>query len=94
MYWPIFRRLESEIEDLAFAIHIDDTQLNVYSPRIVDLILRAASDIESISKELYEKNGGPKKSNPKFDHVFLKYLIKIWQIEKNNLFKLAPLFSI
>jgi hypothetical protein len=90
VYWPIFRRLESEIEDLAFAIHIDDTQLNVYSPRIVDLILRAASDIESISKELYVKNGGPKKSNPKFDHVCLKYLIKIWQIDKKIIYLSSP----
>ena len=52
IYWPVYANLEKGVDELAFAIHIDDSQLGVYSSRITDLILRAAAEIESLSKEL------------------------------------------
>jgi len=54
VYWPVYSNLEKGVDELAFAIHIDDAQLGVYSSRITDLILRAAAEIESLSKELYK----------------------------------------
>lgn len=71
IYWPVFRNLEKNIEELSFAIHFDDTQQGVYSSRISDLVLRAAAEIESLSKELYKTNGGTRTGEFKFDDVAL-----------------------
>ena len=82
IFWPVFKNLEEEMNRLMFNIHIDDNQLNVYSSKIADLILRAATEIESLSKELYLSNGGTKSENIKYDHDALKYLNKIWSLDK------------
>ncbi len=58
IYWPIYKNLESEVQKLSYSIHINDEQQKVYSSNISDIILRAATEIESISKELYITNGG------------------------------------
>ena len=60
IYWPVYKNLEAELVHLSYNIHIDDNQLDVYSVKISDLILRASAEIESISKELYINNGGTK----------------------------------
>ena len=73
-YWPIFKNLENEFSKLMYDIHIDDEQLNVYSSKISDLILRSAIEIESISKELYYSNGGTECGNIRYDDVAIKYL--------------------
>lgn len=81
IYWPVYKNIESELVDLTYDIHIDDNQINVYSSKISDLILRSATEIESIAKELYDKNGGPKKANLLFDKDCIKYLNQIWKLE-------------
>ncbi len=81
IYWPIYKNLENEVVKLSYDIHIDDNQINVYSSKIIDLILRSAIEIESLSKELYYLNGGTKK-NIKFDEDALKYLSKNWTLNK------------
>lgn len=80
IYWPVYRNLEDEMDKLFYSIHIDDSQLNVYSSKIADLILRASAEIESISKELYKRESG---SKPKitFDDA-IKFLNKIWLLDK------------
>lgn len=80
IFWPVYKNLESEFNTLMFIIHIDDKQLSVYSSKIADLILRSATEIESISKELYYKNGGTKTGNIKYDQVALKYLNQKWNL--------------
>ena len=82
IYWPVYKNIESELNRLTFDIHIDDNQLNVYSSKITDLILRAAIEIESISKDLYLTNGGTKSDNIKYDEVAIKHLNKIWKLDK------------
>lgn len=86
IYWPVFKSIESEFEKLMYSIHIDDRQLNVYSTKISDLILRSSIEIESISKELYKQNGGNKAGQIKYDEDALKYLNKIWHLEKKVVF--------
>jgi hypothetical protein len=56
--------------------------LSVYSNSITDLILRAANEIESISKELYKTNGGDKLGDLKFDEDAIKYLIQTWKLNE------------
>ena len=84
IYWPVFKNIESEINELMFDIHFDDDQLNVYSSKISDLILRASTEIESISKELYYVNGGEEKKNLKYDYDCLKYLNDLWKLEEKQ----------
>jgi hypothetical protein len=54
-YEPIYNRIEKDVIDLTFQITFDDNQIGVYSPRIVDLILQAALQIEAITTTLYEQ---------------------------------------
>lgn len=82
IYWPVYKNLEDEFGKLMFSIHIDDNQMNVYSSKISDLILRASTEIESISKELYHKNWGQKKWEIKYDLDALEHLEKIWILSK------------
>ena len=85
-YWPIFKNLENEFSKLMYDIHIDDEQLNVYSSKISDLILRSAIEIESISKELYYSNGGTECGNIRYDDVAIKYLNDKWLLDKKVVF--------
>ncbi|AVR46056.1 hypothetical protein C7S20_12765 [Christiangramia fulva] len=81
IYWPVYKNIESELAKLTYDIHIDDNQINVYSSKISDLILRSAAEIESIAKELYKKNGGVKENNILFDKDCIKHLNQIWKLE-------------
>lgn len=85
LYWPTYLNIEVEFNKLLSSIHIDDNQLDVYSGKIGELILRSASEIESISKELYYRNGGVKKGNIHFDFDAIKYLDEKWLLNKKVL---------
>ena len=65
-----------------FAIHIDDNQLNVYSLKISELILRAAVEIESLSKDLYTTITGTSSSHVTYDEIALKKLNQMWNLEE------------
>ena len=82
IYWPVYKNIESEVIAITYDIHIDDNQLNVYSSKISDLILRASAEIESISKELYKQNNGTKTEKIKFDYDALEHLNNIWNLDK------------
>ncbi len=62
-----YEQTEKEIIEMFYHVLVNDEQLNVCSTHIADLILRIATEIETIAKELYWKNGG-EKQNPKFDY--------------------------
>ncbi|MEJ5996450.1 hypothetical protein WG904_18625 [Pedobacter sp. Du54] len=81
IYWPVYKNIESEFNNLMFAIHIDDFQLNVYSSKITDLILRSSTEIESLSKELYKLYEGTKINNIRYDEDALHYLNSLWNLE-------------
>lgn len=84
IYWPIYENLEKEFGLLSFNIFIDDAQLNTYSYKIAELILRAAIEIETISKDLYLREGGENKKNLNYDDA-LKYLNSRWNLERKIL---------
>lgn len=48
LYWNVYKSLERELLSLAEIIHIDDSQLDVYSMKIADLLIRTTVEIESI----------------------------------------------
>ena len=98
IYWPVFKNLEKEVLALADTIHFCDEQLNVYSVKIAELLFRCAVEIESISKELYEQNGGnvcPVDSKEQsrdlyFDTDCLNYLEQKWVLSKKQVLVSAP----
>lgn len=55
LFFPIYKQLEKELSELSYYISFDRKQLNVYSIKISDLLLRTVSEIENIAKELCKK---------------------------------------
>ncbi|WP_307399334.1 hypothetical protein [Paenibacillus anaericanus] len=55
LFWPIYKKLESEFIELSYYISIDKRQLKTYSIKIADLILRSVSECENIAKELCKR---------------------------------------
>lgn len=92
LYWNVYKNLERELFQLAEAIHIDDFQMNVYSMKIADLLIRTSVEIESIAKELYFANGGtaPTTGDLYFDTDCLKYLNDKWNLEKKMVTIVCP----
>lgn len=88
-YWPVYKNLEKSVEELTFSIHVDDQQMNVYSSKIKDLILRAAIEIETLAKDLYHSHKGPKKAQLTYDDA-LKFLNQKWLLEKKVVFISSP----
>lgn len=92
LYWNVYKNLERELLQLAEYIHIDDSQMNVYSMKIADLLIRTAVEIESLSKELYSLNGGAcvQGGNLYFDTDCIKYLDAMWKVEKKQVIIASP----
>lgn len=86
-YWPIYKNIEEEVIQLTKYINFSDDQLNVYSMYIANLIIRIVIEIEALSKELYQNNGGPNVyddngnlRNLFFDTDCIQYLDDKWGI--------------
>lgn len=88
-FLPIYQNLEKETLKLAENIFFNDEQLNVYSIKIAELLIRTVVEIESLSKELYVKNDG-KKEKPFFDRDCLDLLEKRWTLSKKQVIITSP----
>lgn len=86
LYWNVYRQLEKDFLSIAEILHIDDKQMNVYSMRIADLLLRTVVEIEALSKKLYFDYGGDKADNHElyFDTDCLALLEEKWAISKRK----------
>lgn len=95
LYWSVYQNLEKELVELSNHIHIDDKQLDIYSMKIAELLIRTAVEFESLAKELYLNNGGNKPDDRElyFDTDCLAFLKDKWcldlkkvQIVSNNFY--------
>lgn len=88
IYWNVYLNLEKELLDISDVILIVDNQLDVYSIKIADLLVRTCVEIEAISKELYFVNSGPKNRDkkPYFDTDCIDYLNNKWKICKKKVY--------
>lgn len=86
LYWAVYKNLERELINLSNLIHIDDKQLDVYSIKITELLIRTVVEVESIVKELYFQNGGtkPDDKNLFFDTDCLDLLENKWFLSKKQ----------
>lgn len=92
LYWQVYKNLEKEFLQLAGSIHIDDKQLEVYSMKIADLLIRTVIEIEAIAKELYLSNAGTVFPDEEmyFDTVCMKHLDSLWNLDKKVVLVVAP----
>lgn len=92
LYWPVYQNLEKEFLSICDIIHIDDSQLNVYSMKIAELLIRTVVEIESLAKNLYFSNGGskPDDKNLYFDTDCMAHLVDIWDIDKKVVLVSSP----
>ncbi len=91
LFLPIYRNLEKETLKLSEDIFFNDEQINVYSTKIAELLVRTVVEIESLSKELYFKNGG-QKEEPYFDTDCIAFLEQKWKLSKKEVLVIAPNF--
>lgn len=92
IYWQIFKNLEHQFLDLANVIHINDSQQNVYSMQIADMIIQTVVEIEALAKELYLLNGGVVVPDEEmyFDTVCMNHLNNIWRLEDKVVLVVSP----
>lgn len=94
LYWTVYKNLERELIELSNLVHVDDKQLEIYSIKITELIIRTVVEVESISKELYFQNGGTKQNDKDlfFDTDCLDLLENNWLLSKKQVQVSAPNF--
>ena len=94
LYWSVYKNLERELIELSNMIHVDDKQLEIYSIKIAELLIRTVVEIEAISKELYYQNGGTKPDNNElfFDTDCIDLLENKWLLSKKQVQVIAPNF--
>lgn len=93
LYWPTYKKIESEVEMLTGSIMFSDDQLSVYSMDIATLIIRCAIEIEAIAKELYLKLEGvehPVDAEGKardlyFDTDCMQLLVDRWCLDRKEI---------
>lgn len=62
-YSQVYEYLEKEVLSLTFDIYFDDNQIEVYSLKILDLIIRSCIEIESLIKDIYRNEKGTEVKN-------------------------------
>ena len=58
LYWSTYKQIEKEVLELSYNIAFDDDQLEVYSSKILDLILRISTNVESLYLDIYRVDYG------------------------------------
>ena len=91
-FWNAYKRLEKEVLELSEYIHVSDDQLDVYSLKIGDLLVRTAIEAETLVKLLYHENGGTKPNGKDlyFDTDCFKLLEDKWTLSKKTIIITAP----
>lgn len=55
LFWPIYKQIEKEFKEISYYIAFDRKQLETYSVKIADLILRTVSECENVASALCKK---------------------------------------
>lgn len=88
LYWNAYELFEKEIIDLSLYVFFDDKNIvsGIHSMKIADLILRIATFIESISKDIYLENGGTgERDRILYDNVCLRAISQKWELRKREI---------
>ena len=111
IFWQSYLNLEKEALEVSKYIFFTDeevtdedgtpkagsgnSQLDTFSPHLADLLICCCVQIETISKELYFDNGGPKSRDkkPYFDYECLKLLDEKWETHNKIVHVVSPAFN-
>ena len=112
IFWQTYLNLEKEVIEVSKYIFFTDevlvnskgklvtqscnSQLEVFSPHISDLLVRCCVQIEALSKELYFDNDGTKPRGDTsifFDEDCLKLIDIKWQTHNKEVLIVAPFFN-
>lgn len=97
LFWQSYLQFEKELIEITHYILVDDKQLEVYSLRLADLIIRVNTEIETLAKSLHKANGNPAPANPShlmYDSDCLSHLDKIWTLSKKVVLVINPMFCL
>lgn len=100
IFWQTYLNLEKELLEVSKYIYVTDenkSQLDIFSPHIADLIIRACIEIEAISKELYFDFDGEKVRGDKnlfFDEDCLKLIDIKCKTHKKVVMVTCPFFNL
>ena len=88
-YYTIYHSVEREVLELSTYVYFSDDQLNVYSTKIADLILRCVTEIEAIANDIYRNENG---TNPDHVSTSIKWINAQWNLENKRVKIYAPEF--
>lgn len=89
IYFPMYRRIEKEVQELTSAIYFSDDQRGVYSLDVADLIVRCVVEIESLAKDIYRLENEMEPENP---GACFTWMDKKWEISKKKVVIISPYF--
>lgn len=89
LYFPVYKRIENEVLQLASAIFFCDKHRDVYSLDIADLIIRCAIEIESLAKDIFRRENGSSPSSPS---ECFSWMENNWKISQKEVIVHSPLF--
>lgn len=97
LFFQIYQNLEKEILDMTDYIHFSEKNLNVYSIKLANFILRANVECESLLKELYKKTEHFKKLSPKEQQKALekntyREVNKVYNLDKKTIYIASEIF--
>ena len=87
IYFPVYKRIENEVQKLASAIYFSDDQIEVYSLDIADLIVRCVVEVESIAKAIYRIEN---EAEPKTPGDCFTWMEDKWGISKKKVVVVSP----
>ncbi|GHT82602.1 hypothetical protein FACS1894125_5320 [Actinomycetota bacterium] len=90
LYWSVYKNLEKEVIQLSESVQFDDEQLEVYSIKIAELILRCSTELESLAKYIYRRENGEEPKNP---GACFEWMETNWSIAKKQVTIISDRFN-
>ena len=95
--WLIYLNLEKELIECFNYVYLNDNenQLKTYSTKFGDILLRASTEVETLLKELYRRNGGKgNTSKIKYDDECIEYLNTLLNLGAKRVDITYPFFDV
>lgn len=97
LFFQSYQILEKELLEITDYIHFTDENLNVFSIKFSNFIIRANVECESLLKELYKrtadfKDKDEKEKNEALEHSTFKQVNEVYHLDKKNIYLSSEIF--
>lgn len=97
LFFQVYQGLENELLEMTDYIHFSDANLDVYSVKLANFILRANVECESLLKELFKKTEHYDKlsvddRNSELEHSTYKQVNKSYNLQAKEVFISSEIF--